>query len=84
MPNSGRDFLRRVFEGIRHEPGVEAVTLSEAMQRIPAEKLDWLASGFLGRRQFQYLDRPSRGPSGMELDHSGPRSLDGPKRSGSG
>jgi alpha-amylase/alpha-mannosidase (GH57 family) len=43
--NSGRDFLRRLFDGIRSEPALEAVTLSEAADRIPAEKLDWLAPG---------------------------------------
>jgi alpha-amylase/alpha-mannosidase (GH57 family) len=44
-PNSGRDFLRRVFEGIRKEPALEAVTLSEAAERLRSEKLDWLAPG---------------------------------------
>jgi alpha-amylase/alpha-mannosidase (GH57 family) len=44
-PSSGRDFLRRVFEGIRREPGLEAVTLSEARDRLTAEPLNWLAPG---------------------------------------
>jgi alpha-amylase/alpha-mannosidase (GH57 family) len=43
--NSGRDFLRRLFENIQKEPRLEGVTLSEALQRIPPEKLDWLAPG---------------------------------------
>jgi alpha-amylase/alpha-mannosidase (GH57 family) len=43
--NSGRDFLRRLLENIQKEPSLDAVTLSEALQRIPAEKLDWLAPG---------------------------------------
>jgi alpha-amylase/alpha-mannosidase (GH57 family) len=43
--NSGRDFLRHVFDDIQKEPSLEALTLSEAMERVPAEKLDWLAPG---------------------------------------
>ena len=50
--NSGRDFLRRVFEGIQNEPALEAVTLSEAQKRIPAEKLDWLAPGSWASANF--------------------------------
>ena len=51
-PNSGRDFLRRVFEGIENEPGLEAVTLSEALKQVPAEKLDWLAPGSWANSNF--------------------------------
>ncbi len=43
--NSGRDFLRCVYDRIGKESGLEAVTLSEACDRIPAERLDWLAPG---------------------------------------
>ena len=43
--NSGRDFLRRLFENIQKEPALQAVTLSEAAERMPSEKLDWLAPG---------------------------------------
>jgi alpha-amylase/alpha-mannosidase (GH57 family) len=50
--NSGRDFLRRVFEGIQKEPALEAVTLSEAANRLPAEKLDWLAPGSWASANF--------------------------------
>ncbi len=51
-PNSGRDFLRRAFEGIQREPALEAVTLSEAMKRMPAENLDWLAPGSWANANF--------------------------------
>jgi alpha-amylase/alpha-mannosidase (GH57 family) len=51
-PNSGRDFLRRVFEGIQKDGAVEAVTLSEAAQRMPAEKLEWLAPGSWANSNF--------------------------------
>jgi alpha-amylase/alpha-mannosidase (GH57 family) len=44
-PASGRDFLKFVFEGIRQEPSLEAVTLSEAQSRVPPEPLNWLAPG---------------------------------------
>ncbi len=32
-PHSGREFLRRFYDALQHEPGVEAVTVSEAIQR---------------------------------------------------
>jgi alpha-amylase/alpha-mannosidase (GH57 family) len=32
-PKSGREFLRRFYDGLGHEPGVEAVTISEAIAR---------------------------------------------------
>jgi alpha-amylase/alpha-mannosidase (GH57 family) len=51
-PNSGRDFLRRVFEGIEREPALECVTLSEALTRLPAERLDWLAAGSWANANF--------------------------------
>jgi alpha-amylase/alpha-mannosidase (GH57 family) len=42
---SGRDFLRFVYEGIRQDPALEAVTLSEARERLTPAPLDWLAPG---------------------------------------
>jgi alpha-amylase/alpha-mannosidase (GH57 family) len=51
-PNSGRDFLRRVFEGIQNDPALEAVTLSEAAKRVPSEKLNWLAPGSWASANF--------------------------------
>ena len=32
-PQSGREFLRRFYDALQREPGVEAVTVSEAIQR---------------------------------------------------
>ena len=32
-PKSGREFLRRFYDGLEHEPGMEAVTISEAIFR---------------------------------------------------
>jgi alpha-amylase/alpha-mannosidase (GH57 family) len=32
-PQSGREFLRRFYDGLQREPGVEAVTVSEAVAR---------------------------------------------------
>jgi alpha-amylase/alpha-mannosidase (GH57 family) len=52
-PNSGRDFLRRLFEGIQEDSSLEAVTLSEALNRLPAENLDWLAPGSWANANFQ-------------------------------
>jgi len=52
-PNSGRDFLRRLFEGIQEDSSLEAVTLSEALNRLPAQNLDWLAPGSWANANFQ-------------------------------
>ena len=51
-PNSGRDFLRRLFDGIDQDQSLEAVTLSEALTRMPAERLDWLAPGSWANANF--------------------------------
>jgi hypothetical protein len=32
-PQSGREFLRRFYDGLQSEPGIEAVTISEAIER---------------------------------------------------
>ena len=32
-PKSGREFLRRFYEGLQNDPGIEAVTVSEAIER---------------------------------------------------
>ncbi len=57
--NSGRDFLRRLFEGIQKEPALEAVTLSEAASRMPAENLDWLAPGsWAGGHFYIWIGHP--------------------------
>ena len=76
-PNSGRDFLRRVFEGIQQEPALEAVTLSEADDRCKPEASELAGSGFMGQRELQYLDRSSGRSSGLGMDCSRARGADG-------
>ena len=49
---NGRDFLRRVYQAIEKEPALEAVTLSEALERRTPEKLDWLAPGSWANANF--------------------------------
>ncbi len=51
-PNNGRDFLRYLFEGIRNDPALEAVTHSEACERVPVEPLNWLAPGSWASANF--------------------------------
>lgn len=51
--NSGRDFLRFLYDGVQADPSLEAVTLSEASKRLPAERLDWLAPGSWANANFQ-------------------------------
>jgi alpha-amylase/alpha-mannosidase (GH57 family) len=33
FPQSGREFLRRFYDGLQHDSGIEAVTVSEAIER---------------------------------------------------
>jgi len=35
-PHSGREFLRRLYDGLQHDPQIEAVTVSEAIARTKA------------------------------------------------
>jgi len=51
-PNSGRDFLRFLFENLRKEPRLEAVTLSEACARLKPAALEWLAPGSWANANF--------------------------------
>ena len=50
--NSGRDFLRFLFDGIQKDPAVEAVTFSEALARTTPEPLAWLAPGSWANANF--------------------------------
>jgi alpha-amylase/alpha-mannosidase (GH57 family) len=50
--NSGRDFLRFLFDRIQKEPGLEAVTLSEACERLTPKPLEWLAPGSWANANF--------------------------------
>jgi len=52
-PQSGREFLRRLYDGIQKDPLIEALTVSEAIEREPApQKLasivpgSWINSNF--------------------------------------
>jgi len=51
-PNSGRDFLRFLFDGISKESGLEAVPLSEAAERLTPKPLEWLAPGSWANANF--------------------------------
>ena len=45
-PQSGREFLRRFYDALQRDPGVEAVTVSEAIARHePLAKLTSLVPG---------------------------------------
>jgi alpha-amylase/alpha-mannosidase (GH57 family) len=52
-PQSGREFLRRLYEGIQKDPSIEALTVSEAIEREPAPQSlgsiipgSWINSNF--------------------------------------
>ncbi len=45
-PQSGREFLRRLYDGIQKDPSIEALTVSEAIEREPApQKLSSIFPG---------------------------------------
>ncbi|HKM47494.1 MAG TPA: glycoside hydrolase family 57 protein [Terriglobales bacterium] len=45
-PQSGREFLRRFYEGLQNDPAIEAVTVSEAITRHKnVTPLKWLVPG---------------------------------------
>jgi alpha-amylase/alpha-mannosidase (GH57 family) len=45
-PQSGREFLRRLYDGIQKDPSIEAMTVSEAIEREPApQKLSSIVPG---------------------------------------
>jgi alpha-amylase/alpha-mannosidase (GH57 family) len=45
-PQSGREFLRRLYAGIQKDPSITALTMSEAIEREPApQKLDAIVPG---------------------------------------
>lgn len=49
---SGREFLRELYRQIEHDPQIQAVTVSEAIQKVPAETVNhifpasWINSNF--------------------------------------
>jgi alpha-amylase/alpha-mannosidase (GH57 family) len=52
-PQSGREFLRRLYDGIQKDPSIEALTVSEAIDREPAPRKlasivpgSWINSNF--------------------------------------
>jgi len=42
---NGREFLRQLYRGISDDPGMHAVTVSEALRVLPAEPLDHIFPG---------------------------------------
>ena len=45
-PQSGREFLRRLYDGIQKDPSIAALTVSEAIEREPSpQKLDSIVPG---------------------------------------
>ena len=52
-PQSGREFLRRLYDGIQNDPSIEALTISEAIEREPDRAVigsivpgSWINSNF--------------------------------------
>ena len=75
-PKSGREFLRRFYDGLQREPGVEAVTISEAIARHKDfGKLTSLVPGIVDQRELQCVDRSAGGQSRVGLSASCARVL---------
>ena len=67
-PQSGREFLRRFYDALQKDPEMEAVTVSEAIERHKtSSRLQVAGSGIMDQRKFQRLDRSSRGQQGLGL-----------------
>ena len=70
-PKSGREFLRRFYDGLQHEPGVEAVTISEAIARHKDfGKLTLARARIVDQRELQCVDRGAGGQSRLGLSAS--------------
>ena len=62
-PQSGREFLRRFYDALQREAGVEATTVSEAISGTSSFAAQVAGSGLLDSRQLQRLDwRAGRQP----------------------
>ena len=67
-PHSGREFLRRFYDALQREPGMEAVTVSEAIARHKEHGAAAVAgAGFVDQRQLQRVDWSARRQQGLGL-----------------
>ncbi len=52
-PQSGREFLRRLYDGIQKDPSIAALTVSEAIEREHAPAAHWFHCSWL-MDQFEF------------------------------
>jgi len=71
-PKSGREFLRRFYDGLQREPGIEAVTVSEAIARQHDQpKLTSLVPGSWINANFNvWIGAPEDNRSWDDLSHA--------------
>ena len=77
--NSGRDFLRFLYDRIQKEPGLEARDAVGSLRSDAGGEARLAGARFLGRREFRYLDRPLRRSSGLGMDRARASRSDGAK-----
>jgi alpha-amylase/alpha-mannosidase (GH57 family) len=67
-PRSGREFLRRFYDALQKDPGMEAVTVTEAIARHKnASRSEVAGAGVVDQRELQCLDWSAGGQQGLGL-----------------
>jgi alpha-amylase/alpha-mannosidase (GH57 family) len=71
-PQSGREFLRRFYDGLEHDPGIEAVTVSEAIERhkTPAQLTSLVPGSWINSNFNVWIGAPEDNRSWGYLSHA--------------
>ncbi|MGA9040987.1 MAG: glycoside hydrolase family 57 protein [Terriglobales bacterium] len=71
-PQSGREFLRRFYDAMQHDPGIEAVTVSEAIERHknPAPLKSLVPGSWIGANFNVWIGAPEDNRSWDYLSHA--------------
>jgi alpha-amylase/alpha-mannosidase (GH57 family) len=72
FPQSGREFLRRFYDGLQHAPGIEAVTVSEAIERhkTPAQLTTLVPGSWIHSNFNVWIGAPEDNRSWDYLSHA--------------
>jgi alpha-amylase/alpha-mannosidase (GH57 family) len=71
-PQSGREFLRRFYDGLERDPGIEAVTVSEAIERhkTPAQLASLVPGSWISANFNVWIGAPEDNRSWDYLSHA--------------
>ena len=71
-PKSGREFLRRFYDAMQHDPGIEAVTISEAIERHknPRQLKSLVPGSWIGANFNVWIGAPEDNRSWDYLSHA--------------